>query len=229
MRSQLSARGVRSVYLSDKDSVFAAQEAHDLLSWLKACAEPDSERMLRAALACITLNLPLAELERLNQDELAWEQRVMQFRRYRDVWRIQGVLPMLRRLLHDFALPQTLISRTDGERVLTNLLHLSELLQQAAAELDGEQALIRHLSDHLALSGQAGEEQILRLESDEQLVKVVTIHKSKGLQYPLVFLPFICSSKPVDGSRLPLQFHDAEGRAQISLQIGRASCRERVF
>ena len=218
VRSELSARGVRSVYLSDKDSVFAAQEAHDLLAWLKACAEPDSERTLRAALACITLNLPLAELERLNQDELAWEARVMQFRTYHLIWRTQGVLPMLRRLLHDFHLPQTLIARSDGERVLTNLLHLSELLQQAAAELDGEQALIRHLGEHLALSGQAGEEQILRLESDEQLVKVVTIHKSKGLQYPLVFLPFICSSKPVDGSRLPLHFHDEQGKAQISLK-----------
>jgi exodeoxyribonuclease V beta subunit len=218
VRGELSARGVRSVYLSDKDSVFAAQEAHDLLAWLKACAEPDSERTLRGALACITLNLSLAELEQLNQDELAWEARVMQFRGYRTIWRTQGVLPMLRRLLHDFHLPQTLIGRNDGERILTNLLHLSELLQQAAAELDGEQALIRHLSEHLALSGQAGEEQILRLESDEQLVKVVTIHKSKGLEYPLVFLPFICSSKPVDGSRLPLHFHDGDGNAQISLK-----------
>nr|GFD55405.1 hypothetical protein [Tanacetum cinerariifolium] len=53
VRGELSARGVRSVYLSDKDSVFAAQEAHDVLAWLKACAEPDSERTLRAALACI--------------------------------------------------------------------------------------------------------------------------------------------------------------------------------
>ncbi|MGV8887401.1 MAG: exodeoxyribonuclease V subunit beta [Pseudomonas sp.] len=218
VRGELSARGVRSVYLSDKDSVFAAQEAHDLLTWLKACAEPDVERPLRAALACITLNLSLAELERLNQDELAWEARVMQFRSYRELWRKQGVLPMLRRLLHDFQLPQTLITRSDGERVLTNLLHLSELLQQAAAELDGEQALIRHLSEHLALSGQAGEEQILRLESDEQLVKVVTIHKSKGLEYPLVFLPFICSVKPVDGSRLPLHYHDATGKAQVTLR-----------
>ncbi|VVN27979.1 RecBCD enzyme subunit RecB [Pseudomonas fluorescens] len=218
VRSELAARGVRSVYLSDKDSVFAAQEAHDLLSWLKACAEPDVERSLKAALACITLNLPLAELERLNQDELVWETRVMQFRGYRDLWRKQGVLPMLRRLLHDFHLPQTLMRRTDGERVLTNLLHLSELMQQAAAELDGEQALIRHLAELLAVSGQAGEEQILRLESDEQLVKVVTIHKSKGLEYPLVFLPFICSAKPVDGSRLPLHYHDAEGKAQISLK-----------
>jgi exodeoxyribonuclease V beta subunit len=125
---------------------------------------------------------------------------------------------MLRRLLHDFHLPQTLMTRTDGERVLTNLLHLSELMQQAAAELDGEQALIRHLAELLAVSGQAGEEQILRLESDEQLVKVVTIHKSKGLEYPLVFLPFICSAKPVDGSRLPLHYHDGAGKAQISLK-----------
>lgn len=180
MRGELAARGVRSVYLSDKDSVFASQEAHDVLAWLKACAEPDVERPLRAALACVTLNLSLAQLEQLNQDELAWEQRVMQFRDYRVIWRTQGVLPMLRRLLHDFKLPQTLIARSDGERVLTNLLHLCELLQQAAAELDGEQALIRHLAEHLALSGQAGEEQILRLESDEQLVKVVTIHKSRA-------------------------------------------------
>jgi exodeoxyribonuclease V beta subunit len=217
VRGELSARGVRSVYLSDKDSVFASQEARDLLSWLKACAEPDAERPLRAALASITLDLSLNELERFNQDEMAWEQRVMQFRGYRQIWRVQGVLPMLRRLLHDFNLPLTLIERSDGERVLTNLLHLCELLQQASAELDGEQALIRHLSEHLALSGQTGEEQILRLESDEQLVKVVTIHKSKGLEYPLVFLPFIGSAKPVDGKRLPLTWHDEQGRVQVSL------------
>lgn len=116
VRGELAARGVRSVYLSDKDSVFAAQEARDLLVWLKACAEPDVERPLRAALASLTLNLSLVELERLNQDELAWEARVMQFRGYRTIWRSQGVLPMLRRLLHDFQLPQALMARSDGER-----------------------------------------------------------------------------------------------------------------
>ncbi|MCO7597123.1 MULTISPECIES: exodeoxyribonuclease V subunit beta [Pseudomonas] len=227
IRAELAARDVRSVYLSDKDSVFAAQEAHDLLAWLKACAEPDSERQLKAALASLTLDLPLAELERLNQDERVWEAWVMRFRLYRDTWQRQGVLPMLRRLLHDFQLPRTLMGRSDGERVLTNLLHLAELLQQAAGELDGEQALIRHLAEHLASAGHAGEEQILRLESDEQLVKVVTIHKSKGLEYPLVYLPFICTSKPVDGQRLPLVWHDSDGQAHLTLtpddeQVARA-------
>jgi exodeoxyribonuclease V beta subunit len=216
IRSQLAARGVRSVYLSDKDSVFNSQEAHCLLSWLRACAEPDVDRVLRAGLASITLDLPLAELDRLNHDERAWESRVMQFRQYRTLWRTQGVLPMLRRFLHDFQLPQTLMARVDGERVLTNLLHLAELLQQVATELDGEQALIRYLAEHLT-EGHTAEEQILRLESDEALVKVVTIHKSKGLEYPLVFLPFICSFRPVDGSRIPVRYHDLDGTPKMTL------------
>lgn len=214
IRGQLASRGVRSVYLSDKDSVFAAQEARDLLLWLRACAEPDQDRPLRAALASATLGLGLAELERINLDERIWERRVMQFRDYRQRWQRQGVLPMLRQLLQDFALPQRLMGREDGERVLTNLLHLAELLQQAAAELDGELALIRHLGELLAGEGQAVEEQVLRLESDEALVRVVTIHKSKGLEYPLVFLPFICAFRPVDDKK-PLQVHDGERRRLV--------------
>ncbi len=214
IRCELAARGVRSVYLSDKDSVFAAQEACDLLLWLRACAEPDQDRPLRAALASATLGLALSELEQLNLDERTWERRVMQFRDYRQRWQRQGVLPMLRQLLQDFELPQRLMGRDDGERVLTNLLHLAELLQQAAAELDGELALIRHLSELLSGEGQAADEQVLRLESDEALVRVVTIHKSKGLEYPLVFLPFICAFRPVDDKK-PLQIHDGERRRLV--------------
>ena len=214
IRGQLAGRGVRSVYLSDKDSVFASQEARDLLLWLRACAEPDVDRPLRAALASRSLGLELAELEQLNQDERIWERRVMQFRGYRQRWQRQGVLPMLHRLLHDFELPQRLMARDDGERALTNLLHLAELLQQAAAELDGEQALIRYLSELLAGEIQAAEEQVLRLESDAALVRVVTIHKSKGLEYPLVFLPFICGFRAAEGGQ-PLQVHDGERRRLV--------------
>jgi exodeoxyribonuclease V beta subunit len=211
IRSALAQRGLRSVYLSDKDSVFDAAEARDLLLWLKACAEPDSDRLLRAALASRTLALPLSELERIDRDEGVWENWVMRLRGYRQIWQKQGVLPMLRRLLSDFDLPLSLVKRNDGERVLTNLLHLAEILQQAATELDGEQALIRHLAEHLDADGQTSEEQVLRLESDERLLKVVTIHKSKGLEYPLVFLPFISSFKPASKDRPPLRYHDARG------------------
>lgn len=217
VRDELAARGVRSVYLSDKDSVFASAEAADILRWLRACAEPDNDRLLRAALASPTLNLDWQVLDALNQDERIWEHRVFQFRDYRRIWLRQGVLPMLHRLLHDFGLPAQLLAGSDGERRLTNLLHLAELLQQSARELDGEQALIRHFEELVINpSGNTQDEQVLRLESDAALVKVVTIHKSKGLEYPLVFLPFICNARMTQGDQ-PLTIH-GDGGTQVVLQ-----------
>ena len=214
IRSELAALGVRSVYLSDKDSIFNSQEALDLLLWLRACAEPEQDRLLRAALASRTLDLTLNELEQLNQDERRWERHVMQFRDYRARWRRQGVLPMLHQLLHDFNLPGRLMQRSDGERALTNILHLAELMQQAAANLDGEQALTRHLAERVLGTDDSNEEQVLRLESDAALVRVVTIHKSKGLEYPLVFLPFICSFRALNKHE-PVRVQQEEQRRLV--------------
>ena len=201
IRKHLAQRQVRSVYLSDKDSVFDSQEAQDVMAWLLACLNPDNERSLKAALACSTFALPLGELERINQDELLWEKRVLQFKAYLECWNKQGVLPMLRAIMHDFELPQRLVQQVNGERALTNVLHLAELLQHAARELDGHFALLRYLQTACAGQAESAQEQILRLESDESLVRVVTIHKSKGLEYPLVFLPFICNFRAQDGKQ----------------------------
>ncbi|WP_445398933.1 exodeoxyribonuclease V subunit beta [Zobellella sp. An-6] len=215
IRRALAELGVKSVYLSDKDSVYQSPEALDLLFWLRACAEPEQDARLRAALATATLGLGLAELERLNQDERHWERRVLQFRDYRRCWQRQGVLPMVHRLLHDFGLPARLMAGAEGERRLTNLLHLAELLQQAAAGLDGEQALIRHLAEAREAGAEAADEQVLRLESDADLVRVVTIHKSKGLEYPLVFLPFICSFRESGGKGGPVQLYDGRRKRLV--------------
>ncbi|MGD9188508.1 MAG: 3'-5' exonuclease, partial [Desulfobacteraceae bacterium] len=123
--------------------------------------------------------------------------------------------PMLRLLLSDFDVPARLLSLPDGERVITNLLHLSELLQTAAADLDGEHALIRWLAEQLEQSAGAADEQILRLESDDDLVRVITIYKSKGLEYPLVFLPFICNFRKRTRKNTPVaKYHDDQGRLQ---------------
>jgi exodeoxyribonuclease V beta subunit len=213
IRRALDTRRVRTVYLSDKDSVFDGHEAISLLHWLRACAEPEQERLLRAALATPVLNLPLTRLEQFNRDELAWEAEVERFRKYQRAWRHQGVLPMLRMLLGDFDVPTHLLSLAGGERAITNLLHLSEMLQTAATDLDGEHALIRWLAEQIEQPGSGADEQILRLESDEDLVRVITIYKSKGLEYPLVFLPFICSYKDLTRRNTPVaKYHDDQGR-----------------
>ena len=220
IRGALAARGVRSVYLSEKESVFQRPQAAELQFWLAACAEPDDSRCLRAALATPTLGLGWDALDHLNRNELAWENRVMQFREYRACWQRQGVLPMLRRLLNDFQVPARLLGPAggDGERILTDVLHLAELLQQASTLLEGEHALIRYLAEQrqAADSGQGDARQI-RLESDADLVKVVTVHKSKGLEYPLVFLPFAAAFRAATPKDLPLKWHDEAGALQVAL------------
>ncbi len=217
VRDALSARGVRSVYLSDKDSVFASEEAEALQRILQAVAHP-SERAIKAALATAVLGFSWAALDAFNHDELAWERELAQFRELKLCWQRQGVLPMIRRLLAHYGVARrALADPRYGERRLTNLLHLAELLQSASAQLDGELALIRFLAEQRE-TGSLGDEQVLRLESDAALVKVITIHKSKGLEYPLVFLPFIAGYREASDRGGVLFYRDEQGNKTLTFE-----------
>lgn len=195
IRDALSVRGLRSVYLSDRDSVYESREAHDLLIWLRACLNPQNGRLIRSAMATRTMGLEYGDLEHLNGDEFALDQRIVEFSAYGEIWRNHGILPAIRQLILEQKLPERLMTLASGERTLTNLLHLAELLQTESELRDGEHGLLRFLQESIADELQESKENILRLESDQSLIRVVTIHKSKGLEYPLVFLPFVCGYK----------------------------------
>jgi exodeoxyribonuclease V beta subunit len=223
VRRELHRRGVTSVYLSDQDSVFDSDEARDVLHWLRAVATPRDNRLVRAALATATIGLPLDELLRLASDDAAFDTFAEQLRELHQVWQGQGVLSMLRQTLHVFGLPGRWLhprsDGVDGERRLTNFLHLAELLQAASAQVVGEQALIRWLASQREEAASDGDEQIVRLESDADLVKVVTVHKAKGLEYPLVFLPFPCSFRAVTRARRHfLSLPGASGRRELHFE-----------
>ncbi len=198
VRRALAQRRVASVYLSDKVSVFQTPEAADVLRLLRAVAQPRQLRLARAALASALMARSLNELRALADDEDTLENHTEPLLALHTVWQHQGVMAMLRQALHTYEVPARLLAQTrgalSGERRLTNLLHLAELLQAASAQVQGEQALIRWLERHITQADDApgdADERIVRLESDAGLVQVVTVHTSKGLQYPLVFLPFV--------------------------------------
>ena len=214
VRKALRAQGIRSVYLSEDESVYASPVVPALVRWLQAAAEPASGRLLRAALGTALCGLDALQLERLVHDELHWEERVAQFQRYREIWRSQGILPMVRHMLQDFGVVPRLLAQ-GGERQLTDLLHLSELLQQASTRLEGEHALVRYLQEQRDAPEGEREARRQRLESDDARVRVVTVHKSKGLEYPLVFLPFFCAVRPVEAKDALLRWHDADGRLRL--------------
>lgn len=224
VRRALVQRKVASVYLSDQDSVVESDEARDVLRWLQAVANPLDVTLARAAFATATCALPLAELAQLASDELAWEIRVEQLKSLHQAWQRQGALAMLRRFIHELGLPAKLLAAPGGERRLTNLLHLAELLQEASRELDGEQALIRWFAEQVEGTGEGGDERVLRLESDAELVKVVTVHKSKGLEYPLVYLPFAVTARKTDRrNRAFFEYVEEDGERRIDLALSDAA------
>ena len=115
----------------------------------------------------------------------------------------------------DESVAARLLARPDGERRLTDLRHLCECLHEASSEHPTAEALLRWLRARRR-EPRADEATQLRLESDRDLVKIVTIHKSKGLEYPLVFLPFAWDPGAGNhGDTEGCEYHDDEGRSVI--------------
>ncbi|ODP34278.1 exodeoxyribonuclease V subunit beta [Pandoraea sp. ISTKB] len=209
MKAMLAEHAVGSVELT-QDSVFASEEAETLLRVLRAVEAPGDVRALRAALATELFGLDATALYRMQTSEasdaeaIAWIERLQ---RYRQLWIDRGFSAMWRTLMRELGLAARLVAQAGGERRLTNFMHLAELAQARWAEQPGMPALLRWLASQRSASG--GEEAQLRLESDQNLVQIVTVHKSKGLEYGVVFCPFLWDGAVRDGGGLDgLEYHD---------------------
>ena len=192
IRQALTARGVGSVELSQA-SVFRSSDAEELDRVLTAVLEPARERTLKAALSTELMGYDAARIATLAGDESALLAAVQRFARWREVWLQRGVGFMLRQWLAAGQVAGRLLARPDGERRLTNLLHLVECLHEAGERHAAPDTLLRWFQSQ-RVSPDADDATQLRLESDQNLVQIVTIHKSKGLEYPVVFCPFLWSA-----------------------------------
>ncbi len=208
IREALQRRRLRSVFLSEKESVYRSREAQNLLLWLEAVADPENTQRLRVALALPLLGLSHQDLDAFNQDENVWEAQLNTFQDLSRRWHRQGVLAMLHHSIHHFGIARRLLRHADGERRLTNLLQLGELLQNASTVREGPESLIHFLREAITAGHDQSDAHILRLESDAELIRVVTIHAAKGLQYPLVFLPFIATYKIAKPDNFQIQHSD---------------------
>ena len=214
MQAALRQRGIPSVYLSDRSSVYAASEATDVWRLLTAMASPNQLANVRAAMACRLWCLQMDELQTLLNDEVQWNHWVEQFHEWHQLWQQRGVLPLLHSFMHTpilgASVAQRLLSSPEGERRLSNLLHLGELLQHASQSLQGIHSVVRFLELQIVQPPQDSDAQKARLETDAQCVQIITYHKSKGLQYPLVFVPFAGSFAYEKKAKAQLYDDDAE-------------------
>ncbi len=188
IKRALATLGIGAGELS-RDSVFRSVQADELLRLIGALARPARVALLRGALATRLLGWRASELagDAVRHDRLSDAARV--FAMAREQWFDAGPMAALRALLHHWGGFARLAGEEDGERVLTNVLHLLELLGAAPEARSGPQAAQRWLARRIE-GDDTDETAELRLESDARLVNVVTIHRSKGLEYPVVLMPF---------------------------------------
>ncbi|MBI5446174.1 MAG: exodeoxyribonuclease V subunit beta [Deltaproteobacteria bacterium] len=213
----LGTRGVPSV-LQSTGSLFESREAEEVFRLLRALAEPGNEGRVKAALLTDLFGVGGDGLARLLADEDTWTGRLQGFREYHELWVEKGLLAASRVLLAREGVRERLLPLPDGERRLTNLLHCFEALhRESVAEKRGPEQLIVWLARRLRESSDAEEHQ-LRLETDAEAMRVVTIHRSKGLEYPIVFCPY-CWSPPRE-ERGPVSFHRGEAERTEFLDLG---------
>ncbi len=190
VKQALAELGVDSMFLARK-SVFASQTAVDLFAIVQALANPSNDRYLRGAIASELFCYDATTLDALFSDEWQWQKLVEQFAYWHQLWQRQGLMMALNILMRHFKIAERLVGQYhDGQRRLTDLRHLVELLQVQSQLMSGESQILHWFQEHLAEPDNDNEGQQIRLETEQNLVQIITQHTSKGLEYPLVFIPF---------------------------------------
>lgn len=209
MQVALARAGIAAATLANA-SVFAGEAAEDIHALLASLAEPADAGRLRAALATRLLGWDAARIAGLDEDDLAGQLELERFTAAAEQWRARGPLPALLPFITDAA-PRWL-SETAGARRLTDALHLTELLQAESSSRHGPAEQLQWFAQQRSAAA-IDEARQLRLESDAGLVQIATVHKSKGLEYPVVVLPFVAWRSESAARGLSYDdFHDAQGR-----------------
>ena len=212
--------GIDSVEMGD-DNIFQSEEAGSLHRLLHSLCLDESEynatQLLRGALAADLFGLDMEHLAALRDDDDAWSAWRGFAREWAEVWQEHGIATLMRGILFasDAAdCSANLLAYPNGPRRLTNYLHLTDLLHEAETRRrPSRQGLLDWFRQARTDAQSRDETAQLRLESDENLVKIVTAHRAKGLEFPVVFYPFAWDGRAqaTGGNRKPTaDYYDPE-------------------
>ena len=219
IRDALDAVGVPAV-INGAGSVFGTEPARHWLRLLEALERPTAPT--RAHAAALTPFLGWSAERVATAGDEAWEDVHRRLHEWAAVLRQRGVASLAETIALGEGLPERILARVDGERALTDLRHVAELLHAAAtAEQLGTTALVGWLRRRIAEAGQdtGDEDRSRRLESDEEAVQVLTVHRSKGLEFPVVYYPYLWDPSYIP-TGVPVAFHDPDAGDRRTIDVG---------
>lgn len=200
IQNELQSLGISSVYFSDQSSVLLegkknpTAESLDLLYLMEAMCDYANRSKVMRVLGSGLLRLHAEEFLEHIEDE-NFEQEVLVLRRSAEIWEKSGFMPAFQYWCSapEHQVTARLLSIINGERILTNYAQLSELIQAAHNRYSSTQSQLRWFYDTLYSEQNSFDADATqkRLESEHDQIKILTIHKSKGLEFPIVFMPFL--------------------------------------
>jgi exodeoxyribonuclease V beta subunit len=219
IRDALEAVDVPAV-INGAGSVFGTDPARHWLRLLEALERPTSAPRAHAAALTPFLGWSAEQVATAGED--AWEDVHTRLHEWARVLRLRGVATLAETITQAEGLPERILARADGERTLTDFRHVAELLHAAATtEQLGTATLVGWLRRRIAEAGQdtGDEDRSRRLESDEEAVQVLTVHRSKGLEFPVVYYPYLWEPSYIPQG-VPVVFHDPENGHVRTIDVG---------
>ena len=220
VREALAAAGIPAV-INGAGSVFGTVPARDWLRLLEAIERPASSTRARSAALTPFLGWTAERVACAGEPE--WEEVHRRLHRWARVLRTSGVAALMETITRAEGLPGRVLASTDGERSLTDLRHVGQLLHATAtAEQMGGAALTAWLRQRIAAAARetGDEERTRRLESDAEAVQVLTIHRSKGLEFPIVLCPDLWEPGYIPRDPQPVFFHDPAQDEARTIDVG---------
>jgi exodeoxyribonuclease V beta subunit len=219
VREALGEAGIPAV-INGAGSVFGTLQAREWLRLLEALERPTSE--LRAHAAALTAFLGWSAERIAGAADADWEDVHRRLHEWARVLRSRGVASLIETITLAEGLPERVLAATDGERRLTDLRHVGQLLHAAATtEQLGTTALVAWLRRRIAEADQdtSDEDRSRRLESDAQAVQVLTVHRSKGLEFPIVYYPHLWEPGYIPAG-VPVAYHEPAAGDRRTIDVG---------
>ncbi|MDY0132144.1 MAG: exodeoxyribonuclease V subunit beta [Desulforegulaceae bacterium] len=214
VRKYLEENNLPSV-LTSEESVFDTEEAQNILEFLDCAENPANDRKIKKVLTGGLFLMPASKLNKVLEDESKWAEILDRFKNFNRLWTEFSVMEMLDCLFYEHNILNIQAKLVSGERRITNLIHIFEILhEEEVKNRHGKKSLVNWFAEKVLNNTSFSKEYQLRMESDKKKLKIMTVHKSKGLEFPIVFCGFLPKNVRVK-NEFGILYHDEETKELI--------------